>query len=106
MSPYLSIWGRGMWRLWCALWCLLSRQTNLSLSRYGYWMSGNGTTSHSSFVVVYLIAHINVGSAQNGVFAVSQIFERIRFSRDTDRRRHFLLLIVTIHKKSKGENNL
>ena len=30
-------------------------------------------------VVAYLIAHTNFGSAQNGVFAVSRIRERIRF---------------------------
>ena len=35
-------------------------------------------------VVAYLIAHTNFGSAQNGVFAVSRIRERIRFGCDVN----------------------
>ena len=35
-------------------------------------------------VVAYLIAHTNFGSAQNGVFAVSRIRERICFGCDVN----------------------
>ena len=45
-----------MWRLVYALSYLFSRQTNFSLSRYGYWMSSNGTMSHSSFAASRMIA--------------------------------------------------
>ena len=54
------------------------------VSRYGYWISGNGTLSHSSSVVCLVIAFINCGSAQNGVFAVSRTCKRIRFGRDVN----------------------
>ena len=64
--------------------CVYCQVTNFSLSGFGYWISGKGTISHSSSVVAYLIAHTNFGSAQNGVFAVSQIRERNRFGCDVN----------------------
>ena len=73
-----------IWRLWCTLSYLLLRQATFSLSSCRYWMSGNDTISRSSSGVVYLIAYINFGSAQNAVFAVSRICERIRFGRDVN----------------------
>ena len=84
MLKFLQYLQTKIWQLWCTLSYLLSRQTTFSLSSYRYWMSGNDTISHSSSAVVYLIAYINFGSAQNGVFAVSRICERIRFGRDVN----------------------
>ena len=40
--------------------CVYCHVTNFSLSRFGYWISGKGTISHSSSVVAYLIAHSRI----------------------------------------------
>ena len=69
VAPHSSIWGGGMWRLWCALFIVTSPIL----------------VSHAlASVVAYLIAHTNFGSAQNGVFAVSRTRERIRFGCDVN----------------------
>ena len=65
----------------CRVYCHI---ISFSLSRFGYWMSGSSTISHSSSVVVYQIAHINFGSKRNSAFAVSWICERICFGRDVN----------------------
>ena len=65
----------------CRVYCHV---TNFSPSCFEYWMSGNGTISHSSSVVVYLITHINFGSVKMAGFAISQFCERVRFGRDVN----------------------
>ena len=61
---------KSLWRLWCAL-CLLSRHQFLVFHAL-------------ASVIAYLKAHTNFGSAQNGVFAVSRIRERICFGCDVN----------------------